>query len=331
MSYRQLTLYERFAIYQLHAAQFGVREIARRVNRDHSTISRELKRNRSPICEGRYDITFAHERTMERRQRARHHRRAGDASLRRYVFERLVAHWSPDAIAGRLKLDFPRNASMRMSHEGIYRWIYVDAKAGGSLYQCLRWQHKRRRKQRRYGSVRGLIPGRVSIRERPKVVHRRSRFGDWEGDTVYGRNTRDCLLTQVERKSRYLIANKISDRRASTVALRHIEHFSAMPISWRRTLTLDNGSEFAAFNQVEQHTGVRVFFADPYCAWQRGSNENTNGLLRRYFPKGTNFSDVSHEQLAAVVETLNNRPRKCLSYRTPVEVVQHALRGALGS
>src|SRR5215210_845804 len=218
---------------------------------------------------------------------------------------------------------------MRMSHEGICRWIYADARSGGSLYQCLRWQHRRRRKQRRYGSLRGLIPGRVSIRERPAVVHRRSRFGDWEGDTIYGRNTRDCLLTQVERKSRYLVAGKINDRRASTVALRHIEHFSVMPMSWRRTLTVDNGSEFAAFSQVEQYSGVRVFFADPYCAWQRGTNENTNGLLRRYFPKGTDFSDVSPEQLAAVVETLNNRPRKCLDYRTPVEVVQRALRGAL--
>ncbi len=131
MSYRQLTLYERFAIYQLHAAQFGVREIARRQNRHHSTISRELRRNRSTSAEVRYDLTLAHERTMQRRQQARHHRRGDDVSLRRYVFERLQAHWSPDAIVGRLKLDFPRSASMRMSHEGIYRWIYVDAKAGG--------------------------------------------------------------------------------------------------------------------------------------------------------------------------------------------------------
>ena len=292
-------------------------------------MSHELKRNPTTTPDARYDITFAQDRTMERQQRARNHRRASDAKLRLYVFARLEARWSPEAIAGRLKLDFPRTTSMRMSHEGIYRWIYVDAKTGGSLYQCLRWRHRRRRKQRRYSSLRAFIQGRVRISERPAAVESRRRFGDWEGDTIYGRNTRDCLLTQVERKSRYLIAGKISDRRASTVALRHIEHFSVMPMSWRKTLTVDNGSEFAAFSQVEQHRGVRVFFADPYCAWQRGSNENTNGLLRRYFPKGTDFSDVSHEQLAGVVETLNNRPRKCLGYRTPVEVVQRALGGAL--
>jgi len=207
--------------------------------------------------------------------------------------------------------------------------MYLDAKAGGELYQCLRWQHKRRRKQRRYGSLRGLIAGRVSISERPAIVEQRSRFGDWEGDTVYGGRTRDCLLTQVERKSRYLIAAKISDRRASTVARCHIEHFGALPVSWRQTLTLDNGTEFSAFKQVEQHTGLSVFFADPDCAWQRGSNENSNGLLRRYFPKGTDFSQVSDEQLAAVIENLNNRPRKCLGYLTPHEVVLRALSGAL--
>ncbi len=171
----------------------------------------------------------------------------------------------------------------------------------------------------------------MSISQRPAAVDRRSRFGDWEGDTVYGRNTRDCLLTQVERKSRYLIAGKIADRRASTVAERHIEHFSIVPPAWRRTLTLDNGKEFAQFSRVEKTSRVRVFFADPYCAWQRGLNENTNGLLRRYFPKGTDFSQISHEQLAVVVDNLNNRPRKCLGYRTSTEVVQRALSGALRS
>jgi IS30 family transposase len=192
-------------------------------------------------------------------------------------------------------------------------------------------QHKRRRKQRRYGSLRGLIPGRISIRQRPAVVEQRRRFGDWEGDTVYGRSTSHCLLTSVERKSRYLIASKISDRRAATVAQCHIDQFSALPTSWRQTLTLDNGKEFCGFTELERQTCISVFFADPYCAWQRGCNENSNGLLRRYFPKGTDFSQVSDEHLASVVDILNNRPRKCLDYRTPHEVVQRAFSGALRS
>jgi IS30 family transposase len=220
---------------------------------------------------------------------------------------------------------------MRVSAEAIYRWIYRDALAGGALYRCLCLAHKRRRKQRRYGSLRGLIPNRVSIAQRPAVVQTRRRFGDWEGDTVYGRRTRICLLTQVERKSRYLIASKIEDRRATTVAQRKIEQFARVPKAWRRTLTLDNGKEFAAFRHVEQATALRVYFADPYCAWQRGTNENTNGLLRRYYPKGTDFSQVGDDQLAFVVHALNNRPRKCLGYRTPFEIVQRALSGALGS
>ena len=220
---------------------------------------------------------------------------------------------------------------MRISHEQIYRWVYRDTLMGGQLYGCLCLAHPRRRKQRRYGSLRGLIPGRVSIGKRAQIVAKRRRFGDWEGDTVYGAKTRACLLTQVERKSRYLIAHKVADRRASSVAQRKIEQFARLPKAWRRTLTLDNGKEFAAFRQVEHATGLRIYFADPYSAWQRGANENTNGLLRRYFPKGTDFSIVSDETLAAVVHALNNRPRKCLGYHTPHEVVQLALSGALGS
>jgi IS30 family transposase len=328
MSYQQLTLEERFVIYHLRLMRLSMREIACRLNRHHSTISRELKRNGARYPGAVYWAVSAQECAQRRRERARHHRRRAHQALSQYVVERLQAHWSPETIAGRLRLDFPTDMQMRVSHEAIYRWLYLDAKAGGELYQCLRFQHKRRRKQRRYGSLRGLIPGRVSISERPAIVEQRARFGDWEGDTVYGRRTRDCLLTQVERKSRYLMAAKISDRQARTVAQCYIEQFAALPLSWRQTLTLDNGKEFCAFSQVEQHTGLSVFFADPYCAWQRGCNENSNGLLRRYFPKGTDFSQVSEEQLAAVIENLNNRPRKCLGYLTPHEVVLRTFSGA---
>ena len=194
MSYAQLTLEERFTIYHLKLFKLGVREIARRLNRHHSTVSRELKRN-GPRYVGVYWAVGAQHRAEQRRQRARHQRRRSNGALCQYVMQRLQAHWSPETIEGRLTLDFPADASMRLSHEAIYRWLYLDAKAGGQLYHCLRWQHKRRRKQRRYGSLHGLIPGRVSIGQRPAAVDRRSRFGDWEGDTVYGRNHAiACLL-----------------------------------------------------------------------------------------------------------------------------------------
>jgi IS30 family transposase len=183
-----------------------------------------------------YDVS--HPRALERRTRARHHRRRNNRALYDYVAQRLRARWSPECIAGRLALDYPREPAMRVSAEAIYRWVFRDAQAGGELYRCLCLAHKRRRKQRLYGSLRGLIPGRVSIAERPAVVEARKRFGDWEGDTVYGRRTRICLLTQVERKSRYLIAAKILDRRAQSVAACKIAQFSALPKHWRRTLTL---------------------------------------------------------------------------------------------
>lgn len=308
-----------------------VREIARRLNRHHSTISRELKRNGPSYSGGVYWYDSAQARALERKAKPRHQRRRAHAILDRYVTERLHERGSPECIAGRLTLDFPRQLAMRVSHEAVYRWIVHDAQTGGQLYRCLCLAHKHRRRQRRYGSLRGLIPGRVSIAQRPAVVETRKRFGDWEGDTVYGRRTRICLLTQVERKSRYLLAAKVCDRRAHSVAASKIAQFSALPAPWRRTLTLDNGKEFAAFKDVETATGLRVFFADPYCAWQRGTNENTNGLLRRYFPKGTDFSKIADQELAFVVHALNNRPRKCLAYQTPYEVVHKALIGALGS
>jgi IS30 family transposase len=331
MSYVQLTREERYVIAHLTMFKLSVREIARRLRRHHSTVSRELTRNGPHYPGGVYWYDSAQARALERKVKPRHQRRRACSALYRYVTRRLKARWSPECIAGRLALEYPQASVMRVSPEAVYRWIFRDAQAGGQLYRCLCLAHKRRRRQRRYGSLRGLIPGRVSIGERPAVVEGRKRFGDWEGDTVYGKRTRYCLLTQVERKSRYLMAARVPDRRAQSVAQCKIAQFSSLPKRWRRTLTLDNGREFAAFKRVERATGLRVFFADPYCAWQRGVNENTNGLLRRYFPKGTDFSQVSDRELAFVVRALNNRPRKCLDYRTPGEVVHKALGGALGS
>lgn len=330
MSYEQLTSEERYVIAHLKIHKLSLREIGRRLGRHHTTIARELKRN-GPLYGGVYWYTFAQEKANARKACARHYRRRDHAPLFQYVTDRLREHWSPECIAGRLLIDFPRKLTMRVSPEAIYRWVYRDALNGGQLFRCLDLSHKRRRRQRRYGSLRGLIPGRVSITERPAEVQLKQRFGDWEGDTVYGRRTRYCLLTQVERRSRYLLVSKVANRTATVIAQAKIAQFARLPQSWRRTLTLDNGKEFAAFKQVERATGLAIFFANPYSAWQRGANENANGRLRRYFPKGTDFSKITDRELALVVHTINNRPRKCLGYRTPAEVARKATRGAVGS
>ena len=190
--------------------------------------------------------------------------------------------------------------------------------------------HKKRRRQRRYGTGRGLIPGRVSIDKRPDLVATRQRFGDWEGDTVEGAKGSGHITTHVERKSRYLIAAKLTNKAAAVTATAVTSAFRRIPKALRHTLTLDNGKEFARFRDIEKHTGLTVYFADPYSAWQRGTNENTNGLLRRYFPKGLDFRNITQETLASAVKKLNHRPRKCLDYQTPHEVFQEARRGALG-
>jgi len=271
------------------------------------------------------------------------------------VKRKIRADWSPEEIACRLWVDYPNNDCMRISHElkakrdrliqvdypnndcmrisleTIYQWIYLDAGQGGELYTHLRRHHKKRRKQKRYGSGHGLIPGRVSISERPKIVDHRERFGDWEGDTVEGAKGSGGIASHVERKSRYLIAAKLPDKTASTLTSESTKAFWRVPKVMRKTLTVDNGKEFSQFKKLEEKTGLTIYFADPYAAWQRGLNENTNGLLRQYFPKGMNFMKVTDKNLALAVKKLNHRPRKCLNYQTPHEVYYKELHGALAT
>ena len=330
MSYAHLTLQERYVIYHLKLYRLSHREIGRRLNRHHTTISREIARNGPRYPRGVYWHEAAQAWAQERRRQPRHHRKQSNQRLVSYVQSRLSDDWSPEAITGRLKKDHPRDEQMQVSTETVYRWVYRDAGQGGKLYMQLPWRHKKRRKQRRYGSGCGLIPGRISIAERPAVVDKRLRFGDWEGDTVEGAKGCGSLTSHVERKSRYLLAAKLEDKTAQVTTQETIRVFQRIPRALRKTLTLDNGKEFALFSTIERATGLAIYFADPYAAWQRGCNENTNGLLRRYFPKGTDFRTVTAENLASPVKKLNHRPRKCLGYQTPHEVFRQALGGALG-
>ena len=329
MPYEQLTSEERYVIYHLKLYKLSLREIGRRLGRHHTTISRELKRNGPAFPSWPYWHQGAHEQAMRRRKQARHYRRHSHAPLVQYVERGLRAEWSPDVIAARLKMEHPRDTRMRVSIETVYRWVYRDASQGGSLFNCLCRCHKKRRRQHRYGSGRGLIPGRVSISLRPNVVAARRRFGDWEGDTVEGAKGSGHVTTHVERKSRYLLAAKLASKAATETVGAVTSAFQQIPARLRHTLTLDNGKEFARFREIEKASGLKIYFADPYSAWQRGTNENTNGLLRRYFPKGVNFREVTEEALAEVVKKLNHRPRKCLGYRTPHEVFMKACCGAV--
>lgn len=327
MSYAHISSHERYVIYHLLLWGLSYREIGRRLNRHHTSISREAKRNgRLFAC---YWNEWAQKWADARSHKARHYRKRRHKKLYNYVMQRIKKDWSPEEIAGRLHLDYPDNDNMRMSAEGIYLWIYQDAKTGGHLFKHLRRHHKKRRKQQKYGSGRGLIPNRVSISERPEIVEQRSRIGDWEGDTVEGGKGTAHIATHVERKSRYLMACKIANQKAITMAEGTIKLFQRIPKVYRHTLTLDNGKEFAEFKRIEHKTGLEIYFSDPYSPWQRGTNENTNGLLRQYLPKGSDLSLICDEQLASIIKRLNNRPRKCLGYQTPHEVFFGSLNGAL--
>jgi IS30 family transposase len=330
MSYSHLTEKDRYVISHLKLAKFSLREIARRLGRHHTSISREIKRNGPTYAPNAvYWYYFTQPVAEKRRHQARGYRRQNHPPLVKYVEDRLKLDWPPEAIAARMRIDYPKDERMRISHETIYRWIYLDATQDGDLHKHLRRRHPKRRQQKRYGSGRRFIPGRVSIDQRPVIVDTRERFGDWEGDTLEGAKGKGALATHVERKSRYLLAAKLADKKAATMNDQSIASFLKLPRTMRQTLTVDNGKEFSQFKELEAKTGLTVYFADPYAAWQRGTNENTNGLLRFYFPKGTDFEAITEEAIDLIIEKVNHRPRKCLNYQTPHEFFYLSSGGAL--
>lgn len=330
MSYTHLNTRERTCIFYLHQSGLSLREIGRKLNRSHGTISRELKRNKRIF--GCYCDRAAQSFAEERKVKPRHTRRASNVNLQGYVYLKLKRGWSPEIISNRLQRDYPHSRKrMRISHETIYQWVFKDAVRGGVLYTHLVRSHKKRRKQRKYGTLRGHIPDRVDIGDRPVIVASRARYGDWEGDTMVGYKHQGRLVTYVERKSRYLLASKASDGTAKNFNKATLNLFKTIPKKYRKTITLDNGSENALFKELQNQLTLSVYFAKPYASWERGANENTNGLLRRYYPKGTNFKKITESELAKVVNLLNHRPRKCLKFRTAFEVFNSISGGALGT
>lgn len=320
MPYHHLTPNERYLIGHMHSFGRSIRQIARELKRSPGTVSRELARNRMPFY-GSYHGSDAQRRAQRRRSSIHRPGLMDHGPLRHYVATRLRWRWSPMQIACRLPIDYPDQMAMRISHEAIYQWIYQQRKQGSDMYQCLRTGRASRRKHLKNKGFRGRIPGRVGIEHRPGIVEDRQRFGDWESDTMQGSKGAGGLVTHVERRSRYLVAGLARDGQAKTFNQTTIHLFGSVSKQLRHTMTADNGREFTQFKTLERKLGVKVYFANPYSAWERGTNENTNGLLRQFFPKGMSFDRVTREQVAKVVSLLNNRPRKCLGYRTPKEVL----------
>jgi IS30 family transposase len=303
-------------------------ELGRRIGRHRATIRRELKRFRRHPSWPYYRTYFpdgAHTLARETRSRPRGIRWIRHRPLLAYVKRRLREEWSPEQIAGRLKKDFPTDKKMRVSHQSIYNYIQADRKSGGSLWKRLRQSSRIRRKAYGSGPRRQRIPNRVGIDQRPKEVESRKILGHWEGDTMLGQG-KARLATCVERKSRYVIIARMPDGTACQFNEATIKKLKKISPSQRKTLTTDNGSEFIEHQTLGHRLGFKTYFADPFSSWQRGTNENTNGLIRQYFPKGTAFSEISHQRVARVAMKLNNRPRKCLGYKTPAEVLGPVLR-----
>ena len=328
MPYRQLTTKERFFIEILLLMGLSFRAIGRELGRAHTTIIREVQRNHRGDV---YCSVIADKKATGRRMIPRHFRRQTHLDLVAFVEEKLSLDWSPEQIANVLTIDFPDDDYMRISPETIYHWASLDAQQGGQLYCHLRRHHKKRRIQKRYGAGRRFIKDRVSISERPNVVDSRDRYGDWEADLMLGGIGKGALATCLERKSRYLLADMVPDKTAASFNAAIEGSLAEVPPELRHTLTVDNGKEMAGFKKLEETTGLTVYFADPYAAWQRGGNENCNGLLRQYFQKGCDFRKITKEQIQRAVYRLNHRPRKCLNYRTPHDVFSERVNGALAN
>ena len=318
MSYKHLSITEREKILIYLTQSLSLCRIAKLLGRSKSTISRELARNPSE-----YLPSKAQARYKRRRKKCRPHKLLENPELFALVKTLFLdRHWSPEQIANRLKLeDYP----IQISYKTIYRAIYAsmfdtpEQKRSTGNHGARKYlRHKGRpRRPKGYVSNRGKIPISNELKERPIQANERSRFGDWEADTIVGFNHKTGLLTLVDRLSRFLICEKLTRLGSKEVETAMIKALSGQPL---HSITPDRGREFQLHGNVTKELGVEFYFPPPHHPWERGTNENTNGLLREYFPKGFDFNNVSEEELQRVVEQLNRRPRKCLGYRTPAEV-----------
>ena len=316
MEYTHLTPTDRESIMNLSVQGYGVRAIARKMGRNPSTISRELARNRAETGRS-YSAYAAGEQYRKRRVRCRPKLKLANAETKERLLAYLDEGWSPEQIVGRIKLEGEQG--LEVSVPTIYRSINR-----GLLPQrtkdCLRRKGRHYRRKNVILDGRGRIKNAVSIEKRPKTVEGRKRIGHWEGDTVLGNPGTGGIVTLVERRSRYTLAKKIEDKTACVTTEAIVSLFDDVPSRMLKTLTLDNGKEFAGHEEIAALTSASIYFAHPGHPGERGTNENTNGLIREYLPKGLDFREVMDDDVQLAVTRLNNRPRKCLGFRTPREV-----------
>ena len=309
MKYRQLSAEERVQIATLRSQNFAATRIAQILGRHRSTIWREVRRNRAPH-DGGYRSARAHERAGARRKRSRRNQQFTPAQMQR-VEALLREQWSPEQVAGHLR----REGEFASSHETIYRHVWCDLRRGGSLSLQRRGARKQRRK--RYGRYdsRGRLAGKRMIGERPASVESRQRLGHWEIDTVLG-TTSECVVTLVERATGYLLVGRMAARTTAELNRATLALIRAHPGRFA-SITADNGTEFHAYKDLEAATGVPFYFATPHHSWERGTNENTNGLLRQYLPKGQSMASLTQRRCDQIAHHLNERPRKRYDYKTP--------------
>ena len=310
MTYKHLSQTERYQISALMKAGISTSQIAKNLGRSKSTISREIMRNSG---QRGYRPKQACEKAQERSLNCRNAKRV-DQTVLNSAFELVKEEWSPEQIAGTLQI----------SHETIYRHVYAEKDQGGTLVKHLRSQKKRRKRYASGRQRRGQIPNRRPINTRPREVDLRTEVGHWEGDTVIGAGHQQAIVTLVERKSGFAKMAKVTQKSADLVSAAIVE--SLKPFGGLvKTITLDNGKEFADHQRVDQMLGSTIYFADPFASWQRGTNENFNGLVRQYIPKKRPLSTVTEDELKMIENKLNNRPRKRLGFRTPNEVFHESL------
>lgn len=314
---KNLTLLDRELIYRMHKAGGGIREISRYVKRNASTVSRELKRNKSPkrltFTSYYAKAQYADELARDRRHQAKFRQRLKSQEIRKYVEDQIQLRRSPRDISIRIKEELKES----ISHEAIYQWIYSSRR---SLIKHLpRKGQRRSRANPRKRYIKKSVVKKMII-DRPKIVAKRSRFGDWEGDTIISRQSNTCIFTLVERKSRFTLLYKLPACKAEFALSVLLESFYQLPPELRHTLTLDNGSENSCHSKLELKAKLEVYFCDAYCSWQRGSVENTNGFIRRHFPKKTDFNLVSKEQVRYVQDWLNTRRMDCLDGKEPHQI-----------
>jgi len=317
MKYKQLTLSKRYHISTLIKEGYNQKEIALKIGVDKSTICREFKKYKSNKNSEYHPEEAQIQTKLKHIKKPK--RKAMNNQKEKYIRTKLKEDWSPEQIVGRMK----RDTDYSISHETIYQFIYTNKHNGGMLYKHLRHRNKKYHNRLNKTKKRSIIPNRISIDKRAKIVDKKSRIGDWEIDTVIGKDHKGAILTIVDKASKFVLIKNLGSKHADVTAQATIDLLHPLK-DITHTVTADNGTEFTYHEKVSQTLDLKYYFCDPYSSWQRGLNEHTNGLIRQYIPKKSSFENISQEEIVTIANKLNHRPRKSLGFKTPFEVFMKA-------